>query len=142
MISVRSILTQKGHTIHAIAPEATVLDALRVMARHNVGALLIRDGERALGMLSERDYARKVVLHGRLSRDTPVGDIMEPAVFVPPGASIDACMALMTDRRTRHLVVRDQERIVGLVSIGDLVKAIIDEQQTMIAHLEHYITAG
>ena len=143
MITVQSILKTKGHTIHSVSPSASVFDALRTMAEHNCGALVVMDGDKLVGMLSERDYARKVILMGKLSKDTRVRDIMTPdAVHVAPDASVEACMGLMTEKRFRHLVVRHADRVVGVISIGDVVKAVIDEQRFTIEQLELYIAGN
>jgi CBS domain-containing protein len=141
MKSVAQILATKPiHAVHAIAPEASVHEAAALLERHDVGALLVLDGERVAGIVSERDIARKMIVSGRSPHDTPVRDIMQARVRV---VSIDHtnedCMALMTDQRLRHLPVLDQGRLVGLVSIGDLVKDIISEQQFIIEQLGHYI---
>ena len=141
MLTVRKILQDKGSTVHHVGPEATVFDALRAMATHNCGALVVLDGGRPIGMLSERDYARKVVLMGRMSKDTEVREIMSSNVIhVTPDVHVDQCMAIMTERRTRHLVVDDDGRMVGLISIGDVVKALLDDQKFTIDQLEKYIT--
>jgi CBS domain-containing protein len=134
------ILQQKGCDVHHVGPDATVLDALRALADHNCGALVVLDRDRAVGMLSERDYARKVALLGKESKHTLVREIMDDAILVPPDLGVEQCMQMMTERRTRHLVVNDQNRVAGVVSIGDVVKALIDDQQFMIAQLEKYIT--
>jgi len=140
MITVRHLLDRKGRALFAIAPEDPVLEAIRMMADHHVGALLVMRGTELLGILSERDYARKVVLLGRSSADTPVSTIMSsPVVTVSPDHSVQDCMRLMTERRIRHLPVLDGGRVAGMVSIGDLVKAVIEEQQQTIEQLESYI---
>jgi CBS domain-containing protein len=140
MKTVRQLLQAKGQQVYAIAPDAKVIDALRLMATREVGALVVLDGGRLVGMLSERDYARKVALQGRSSNDLPVRDIMTASVItVAPTHTVDACMALMTERRVRHLPVMDGDRLLGLVSIGDLVKEVIAEQQQTIRELETYI---
>ena len=140
MITVRHLLDRKGRALFAIAPEDPVLEAIRMMANHHVGALLVLRGTELLGILSERDYARKVVLLGRSSADTPVSTIMSsPVVTVSPDHSVQDCMRLMTERRIRHLPVLDGGRVAGMVSIGDLVKAVIEEQQRTIEQLESYI---
>ncbi len=143
MITVQAILRSKGNTIHHVGPGATVFEALRQMAEHNCGALVVMDGEKVVGMISERDYARKVILMGKLSKDVPVRDIMTTAVVhVGPDASVEACMGLMTEKRIRHLVVRDGARVAGVISIGDVVKAVIDEQRFTIEQLELYIAGN
>ncbi|HEY2928429.1 CBS domain-containing protein [Piscinibacter sp.] len=142
MKTAADILKSKVHnSVHTIAPTASVFDAVKCMAEMNVGALVVVDGERVVGIVSERDYARKVVLLARSSKDTPLRDIMSaPVMYVRPDQSSEECMALMTENRLRHLPVMDGERLIGLVSIGDLVKDIISEQQFIIEQLEHYIS--
>ena len=140
MRTLAHVLASKGSTVWAISPEATVYEALQVMAQHNVGALLIIEGGAPVGMISERDYARKIVLMGRSSLDTRVRVVMTtPLTSCPSSHSIDAAMVLMTRTRVRHLPVIDGGRLLGLVSIGDLVKARIADQQFTIAQLEQYI---
>jgi CBS domain-containing protein len=142
MPNVQDVLNEKGHDIYKIGPDDTVFEALRVMAEHEVGALPVLEGDRLVGLISERDYARKVILLERSSRNTPVRDIMTSRVTcVEPTRTVEECMALMTDKRTRHLPVLENGRLIGLVSIGDLVKAIIDEQQFIISQLETYIAS-
>ena len=141
MRTVRQLLETKSPEVFSVAPDAPVIDAIRLMAERRIGALLVMEGPRLAGILSERDYARKVVLQGRSSKDTPVRDIMTAEVVtVAPGDSIDHCMQLVTDRRIRHLPVVDGGKLVGLVSIGDLVKSVISEQQFIITQMEQYIT--
>lgn len=143
MKTVKQVLAAKGNHVHSVAPDASVLDALQKMATEEIGALVVLDGSELAGILSERDYARKVVLKGLHSKDTPVRDIMTPQVIcVTPQMRVDACMSLMTEKRVRHLVVRDEERLSGVVSLGDVVKAIIEDQQFTIEQLHHYITNG
>jgi len=140
MTTVRTLLERKGRAIFSVAPQAAVLDAIRLMAEHHVGALLVMRGAALEGIISERDYARKVILRGRSSADTPVRDIMSsPVITVSLETSVQTCMQLVTDRRVRHLPVVDGGRVVGMVSIGDLVKAVIADQQQQIAQLESYI---
>ena len=140
MTTVRSLLEGKGRAIYSVEPQAAVLDAIRLMAEHRVGALLVMKGAALEGIVSERDYARKVILRGRSSSDTPVRDIMSsPVLTVSLDTSVQACMQLMTDHRVRHLPAVDGDRVVGMVSIGDLVKAVIAEQQQQIEQLESYI---
>lgn len=140
MITVRQLLDQKGRQIFSIAPGAAVLEAIRLMAERHVGALLVMEGETLSGIVSERDYARKVILMGRSSAGTPVRDIMTVAVVtVQPETPVEKCMQVMTERRVRHLPVIEAGRVVGMVSIGDLVKAVIAEQQQHIEQLESYI---
>ena len=140
MTTVRRLLEGKGRAIFSVEPQASVLDAIRLMAEHHVGALLVMRGQALEGILSERDYARKVILRGRSSADTPVRDIMSaPVLTVSLETSVGECMQLMTDRHVRHLPVVEGARVVGMVSIGDLVKAVIAEQQQQIEQLESYI---
>ena len=140
MTTAHDILRSKGQTVHSVRPEDTVLAALGVMAEHDIGAVLVRDGDEVLGLLTERDYARKVALAGRASKDSPVRAIMTAdIVCVPPSRTVEECMGLMTERRCRHLPVVENGRVVGLVSIGDLVKAMIDEQEFTINQLKNYI---
>jgi CBS domain-containing protein len=135
------LLAEKGNGFWSVAPNATVFQALEMMAAKNVGALLVMEGERLAGIFSERDYARKVVLEGRSSKDTLVKDIMSAKVVcVTPKQSVEDCMALMTDKRIRHLPVIDGEEVLGIISVGDVVKAVISEQTFTISQLEHYIT--
>ena len=130
MIIVRQLLDGKGRQVFAVAPGAAVLDAIRTMAERHVGALLVMEGETLRGIVSERDYARKVILMGRSSADTPVRDIMSaPVITVQPETPVEKCMQIMTERRVRHLPVIEGARVVGMVSIGDLVKSVIAEQQ-------------
>ena len=140
MKTVRSLLHVKGYDVWTIAPDASVYEALRVMADKNVGALLVLEGGKLAGVISERDYARKVVLKGRSSVDTPVRDIMTADVIsVRPDQTVEECMALMTDKHIRHLPVVADGRLIGLISIGDVVKSIITEQGFMIEQLTSYI---
>lgn len=140
MTTVRHLLDQKGRALFTIEPEDPVLEAIRLMADRHVGALLVMRGTELAGILSERDYARKVVLLGRSSAETPVWQIMSsPVVTVPLDASVQDCMRLMTERRIRHLPVVEDGHVLGMISIGDLVKAVIEEQQQTIEQLESYI---
>ncbi len=141
MRTVRHILEDKGHDVWWVRPDDTVFDSLRLMADKGVGALLVMDGEKLVGIVTERDYARKVILEGKSSKTLQVRDLMTTRVLcVTPDRNVDECMALMTDKRVRHLPVLDHKRVIGLVSIGDLVKATIDEQQVLIDQLQHYIS--
>ncbi len=140
MKSFAQMLGLKSTGVISINPNATVLDALKLFAQKNVGAVLVMDGPRVVGMVSERDYARKVALKGKSSSATPVNEIMtREVVFVTPAHTNEECMALMTEKRIRHLPVIDNDRVVGVLSIGDLVKDIISEQQFTISQLERYI---
>ncbi|HEX7340492.1 MAG TPA: CBS domain-containing protein [Rhodanobacteraceae bacterium] len=140
MQQVKHLLEAKGNAIYAIAPDAHVLDAIKRMAEKRVGALLVMRGDELVGIVSERDYARKVILQGRASADTPVEAIMATRVLsVTPDTSVEECMHLCTDSRVRHLPVLSGRKVVGVVSIGDLVKAVIDEQAQQIEHLQNYI---
>jgi CBS domain-containing protein len=140
MTTAHDILRLKGQTVHAVRPDDTVLAALGVMAEHDIGAVLVLDGDEVVGILTERDYARKVALVGRASKDSPVRAIMTAEVVcVPPSHTVENCMTVMTERRVRHLPVVEGRRVVGLVSIGDLVKATIDEQEFTINQLKSYI---
>jgi CBS domain-containing protein len=141
MATVAQILKSKpDRAVHTIASTATVLEAVQRMAEKNIGALVVVDGGKVAGVVTERDYARKVALLGRSSKDTPVREIMTAGVmYVPPERTSEECMALMTENRFRHLPVLDQGKLVGLVSIGDLVKDVISEQKFIIEQLEHYI---
>ncbi len=140
MRQVRHLLEGKGRQVHAIGPDDPVLEAIQLMADKVIGALLVMRGEELVGIVSERDYARKVILHGRSSAETPVWQIMtSPVLTVGPAQSVEDCMRLCTDRRVRHLPVVEDGRVVGVVSIGDLVKAVIDEQAEELAQLQRYI---
>ncbi len=141
MKSVHDILKDKGHDVWSVNPDDTIFDSLKVMADKEVGALLVMDGDKLVGIVTERDYARKVILEGKSSQSSSVSEIMTGQVLcVNPQQTIDECMALMTDKRARHLPVVDNKQVVGIVSIGDLVKATINEQQVIIEHLQHYIS--
>ena len=143
MKTVRDVLKAKGGVVFAAEPDDTVYSALTTMAEQNIGALLVREGARVVGIFSERDYARQVILKGKASKDTPIRDVMTTrVVFVRPEQNIEECMALMTDKHIRHLPVLDGDTLVGLVSIGDVVKAVISEKEFLIAQLEHYISGG
>jgi CBS domain-containing protein len=140
MKNLKQLLSAKGGQVHSIRPDAKVFEALQLMAQKDVGALLVMDGGRLAGILSERDYARKVILHGKSSQDIAVRDIMTADVVrVDPERSVEDCMALMTQRRIRHLPVCEGDKLVGIVSIGDLVKEVIAEQEQTIKQLESYI---
>jgi len=141
MTTVRKLIGKSSRTPVAVSPNDSVLDALRLMADHDIGSVLVLDGGSLAGIFTERDYARKVTLMGKVSRDTRVRDIMtEKVYYVTPERTVEECMALMTDKRCRHLpVLDDQQRVIGLVSIGDLVKEIISHQEFLIKQLEDYI---
>jgi len=138
--TVRQILEQKGSAVHSVSPEVSVFDALAVMAEHDIGAVLVIEHGRLAGIFTERDYARKVVLKGLSSRDAIVGELMTANVCtITPSHTIDNVMATMTENRFRHLPVVDHGELVGVVTIGDVVKSIIDQQQTTIRQLSNYI---
>ena len=140
MKSLKQLLAGKGNQVYSIGPNAKVIEALQLMAQKDVGALAVMEGGRLTGMISERDYARKVILHGKSSQDVPVRDIMTSDVFtISPNETIEQCMALVTQRRIRHLPVCESEKLIGLVSIGDLVKEVIADQEQTIKQLESYI---
>ncbi len=137
---VKHILNSKGHEIWSVKPNDTVFDAVKLMADKSIGSLLVMNGDKLVGIVTERDYARKVILEGKSSKDSSVKEVMNSKVLcVSPDQTVDECMALMTDKRLRHLPVLDHKHVVGIVSIGDLVNAVIGEQQILIDHLEHYI---
>ena len=139
--TVRQMLQGKP-VVHAVRPGDTVYEALRLMADKNIGAVLVRSGDQIEGILSERDYARKVILLGKTSKETLVSEIMTTRVIcVEPGWTADQCMALMTEKRIRHLPVVEQERLIGVISIGDVVRAVVDEQRFTISSLQRYITS-
>jgi CBS domain-containing protein len=140
MTTVRQLLQNKGGHTWCIAPDATVFDAIKMMSEKEIGALVVAEHGTVVGVLSERDYARKVLLKGRSSKNTPVRDIMTTdVIFAEPDQNVDHCMNVMTDERIRHLPVMEEGRLIGVVSIGDLVKSIISEQQETIEQLESYI---
>ena len=140
MKTVQQLLQSKGREVYSVDPDARVFDALKLMADKQVGALLVLDKGKVAGVISERDYARKVILHGKSSHDIPVREIMTAKVItVTPARTVEECMALMTANRVRHLPVLDGERLAGILSIGDLVKEVIADQQQTIQQLESYI---
>lgn len=142
MHNVQQILDQKGRRIISAAPAASVREVISLMAEHNISAVLIMNGSELLGIITERDYARKVILQGRTSADTPVSEIMTSQVIsVSPGETAQKCMSLMTEKKCRHLPVLDKGEVVGMVSIGDLVKAVIEDQQKEIQQLQQYISS-
>ena len=141
MAKVKQILQEKGREVWSVGPEASVYDAIAMMADKEVGALVVMDADKLVGVVTERDYARKVVLQGRSSKDTRIRDIMTSRVaYARPDQSVEECMAVMTEKRIRHLPVMEGEQMLGIISIGDLVKAIIEEQQHVIEQLEQYIS--
>jgi CBS domain-containing protein len=140
MTTIRQLLREKGHKIYSIGPDSTVYDAIRTMADENIGSLVVMEGGKIVGIITERDYARNVELKGRASPATRVREIMEHRVlYAQPDQSVEECMAIMTDKRIRHLPVIEQQKEIGLVSIGDLVKSIISDQKITIDQLEHFI---
>ena len=139
--TVRQLLATKGNDVWTMSPETKVLEALELMAEKNIGAILVLTEGQLWGVMSERDYARKIVLEGKSSSSTPVSEIMtRPVLVVHPDQTIDKCMALMTDKRLRHLPVVENDQLVGMVSIGDVVKTIVADQEFMLDQLETYIT--
>jgi CBS domain-containing protein len=143
MIFVRQLLQTKGYDTWSIAPDASVYDALKLMAAKGIGALLVIEGEKLVGIISERDYARKVALRGKTAIDTPTREIMTEAVFtVGPEQTVAECMEMMTNKRVRHLPVLEDDQLIGVISIGDVVKAVISQQEFLIENLERYIEGG
>ena len=141
MKTVTFLLRAKGNEVLTVSPDTPVFEALGVMAEKNVGAVLVVEGERLVGIFSERDYARKVILKGKSSKETPVREIMSSTVlYVTPERTIEECMVLMTEKRVRHLPVLEGDRLVGVISIGDIVKEVIAEQEFIIEQLQNYIT--
>lgn len=142
MLRVSYLLALKGKDVWFIDPDAPVLEAIRMMAERHIGALPVMRGKELVGIVSERDYARKVILLGRSSADTPVREIMTSSVTtISPDEAVHNCMEIMTEKRIRHLPVVDRGNLVGMISIGDLVKAVIEEQQQTISQLERYIAS-
>lgn len=140
MTTVERLLDSKGHGVWSVGPDDNVFDAIKEMAVKDVGALVVMDSGKPVGMFTERDYARNVFLKGKSSPETPVRDVMAaPVIFARPEQTVDECMSVMTRKRIRHLPVLDDGVLVGMVSIGDLVKSVIEEQQHTIEQLEHYI---
>ncbi|HLQ86438.1 MAG TPA: CBS domain-containing protein [Salinisphaeraceae bacterium] len=143
MKKVRALLEGKSGNVWSVSPNDSVYDAIAMMAEKNIGAVLVMEEDKLVGVMSERDYARKVILAGHSSKETSVSAVMtERVIFVKPHETVEECMALMTERRIRHLPVMEEGKLLGVVSIGDLVKAVISEQQFMIEQLENYITGG
>ncbi len=140
MKRIQTLLKKKGYDVWSIAPDASVYDAIHLMAEKAVGALIVMDGPNLVGVISERDYARKIILEGRSSENTKISEIMSSEVItVGPDNKIEECMAMMTERRIRHLPVLDGDEVLGVISLGDLVKYIIAEQQFVIEQMERYI---
>jgi len=140
MATVRDMIRSKGSAVHSVSPSATVYEAIEKMVRYNVGALVVLENDKACGILTERDYLRRVALEGRTSKATRVGDIMTTKLIaVSMDTSVPDCMELFTDRRVRHLPVMEDDQLVGIVSIGDVVKNLMRDQQAHIEHLEEYI---
>ncbi|MFZ0243531.1 MAG: CBS domain-containing protein [Desulfobacterales bacterium] len=140
MKTARDLLREKGAQIYSTAPDATVYDALQLMAEKNIGALIVFEGDRLIGLISERDYARKIVLKNKFSRETAVADIMtRDVVTVAPDKNLEECMELITQHRVRHLPVTENDRVLGIISIGDIVKGIIVHKEFVIEQLEYYI---
>ena len=140
MKTVQQLLESKRYSVVSVAPSSTVLEALKVMAEKEIGAVIVIEDEHLIGIFSERDYARKVVLQGKSSKDTPVREIMtDKVVCVRPEQTIDDCMGLMTDKRIRHLPVLEHKKVIGVISIGDVVKEMLSEKEFVIKQLESYI---
>ena len=137
------ILNEKPREVFSIAPNQTVFEAIQLLDQKNIGALLVMKGDKLVGMFSERDYTRKITLHGKRSRETQVSEVMsKDLMLTTPHDSIDSCLRLMTDKRIRHLPVMDGSKVIGIISIGDLVKHVIASQSAAIEHLENYISGG
>lgn len=140
MHNIRDILHNKGTAVWSASPDETVLEAIRRMAEHGVGALLVLENDQLVGLFSERDYSRKVILQGLRSQDTPVRTVMStPVITISPDATVQQGLAMMTEKFVRHLPVTDDSGVIGVVSIGDLVKAVIEDQETLIEQLERFI---
>jgi len=141
MKSVKEILDAKGHDIWSVTSDSSVYDAVKLMAEKSIGSLLVMDDDKLVGIVTERDYARKVILEDKSSRNAAVNEVMTRKVLcVSPERTVDECMALMTEQRARHLPVLEHKQVIGVISIGDLVKAMINEQKFMIEQLQHYIS--
>ncbi|MGA1863261.1 CBS domain-containing protein [Deferribacter thermophilus] len=139
--TVKDILAKKGNQIFTVSADSTVYDALKVMAENNIGSVLVMDGDKMVGIFTERDYARKLILKGKYSKDTPVKEVMtEKVISIKPEATTEACLALMTEKRIRHLPVMQDGKVIGLISIGDVVKQIIEDRESYIRDLERFIT--
>jgi CBS domain-containing protein len=140
MKNAKQLMEAKGSLVHSTSPTSSVFEALQKMAEEGIGALVVLEGEKLVGIMSERDYARKVILKDRTSKDTPVRDIMTPDVLcIPPTTLVDACMSLMSEKRIRHLVVLEESSLIGVISIGDVVAAVIEEQKFTIEQLQYYV---
>lgn len=140
MATIKHVLDKKGHTVHGISQDASVFDALKAMAEHDIGSLVVSENHKLVGIITERHYSREIALKGRTSPATRVQDIMSmEVVCARPEQSVEECMAVMTGRALRHLPVLDHGQIVGIVSIGDMVKSVIEDQKFIIEELEHYI---
>jgi CBS domain-containing protein len=143
MTTVRDMIRKKGSEVFSISPDASVLDALKVMSQHNTGALMVINGAKIEGILSERDCVRKVELDGKTSKGTAVSEIMtDKVIFIEAGQQLEECMTLMIEKNIRHLPVMDGKELLGLISVRDVLKEVVDVQKSMIAQLEHYITGG
>jgi CBS domain-containing protein len=143
MTSVKHLLLQKGNSVWSISPQASVFEALQLMAEKGIGALIVVENNQVVGVISERDYARKIILLGKTSKDTEIMEIMSsPVISVNLEHTVEHCMALMTEKRIRHLPVIESQQLVGLISIGDVVKSIISNQEILIDHLVSYITGS
>ncbi len=143
MKTIRQLLKVKGRKIWTVTPTTSVFDALQVMAEKDVGALLVVNGKTLVGVFSERDYARKVILHGKSSKDIRIGEIMSsPPIFIEPENTVEQGLALMSAKHVRHLPVMENNRLIGIVTIGDLVRSLMDEQKVVIDHLEKYILSN
>ena len=141
--NIGAILNQKSGELYSVAPDATVYDAIEMLDAKNIGAVLVMEGDKLIGMFSERDYTRKVVLRGKRSRETKVSEIMSSHLTtIRPNDGVEECLRIMTDKRIRHLPVVEGEKVIGIISIGDLVKHVISVQSATIAHLESYIHGG
>ena len=139
-ITLSDVLDTKGRNVWSVSPQCSAYEALELMAEKDVGALVVIDQGKVVGMFSERDYARKLALKGKLSRETPVADVMtKPVCYVLPWTSLSECMALMTNKHVRHLPVIESDKLIGIVTIGDVVKAIISEQESVIQELKSYV---
>lgn len=142
-MKVKDLLEKKGYDIYSIGPDKSVLEAISLMADHNIGALLVMNDETLVGIISERDYRNKIILKGRTSKDTPVSDIMiDKVICVKPSDNLNLCMQLMSNKKIRHLPVLEDHKVKGVISIGDVVKQVIDSQKSEIDSLRNYITSG